>query len=134
MLQGKEDQFSKNLSQVYKLLFRQRIEMIFSKARVANFDVTAMKPHFARFTRLVYDMIVAQLRTEIAMKFVSEAKANADERQAEIDAEKSMSLTKMKETKFAYEGKLKAEKDARIIEYIKYLIGQTKNNEFVLRP
>ena len=43
-----------------------------------------------------------------------------------------MSLTRMKEKKISQEKKDKEEKDRRILEYIKYLIGQQANNEFQL--
>lgn len=39
----------------------------------------------------------------------------------------------MKETKAAYEKRRKVERESRLVEYIKYIIGETANNDFELR-
>lgn len=44
-----------------------------------------------------------------------------------------MSMTRMKEKKISVVKREQAEKDKRILEYIKYLIGQQANNEFLLK-
>ena len=48
-------------------------------------------------------------------------------------AVKAMSVTKMEETKVSYERSQKNQFDSRIVEYIKYLIGETVNNDFELK-
>lgn len=51
----------------------------------------------------------------------------------QIDAETTMCITKMKEQKAATSKRVLEVKDKRIIDYIKYLIGQQANNDFVLK-
>ena len=47
-----------------------------------------------------------------------------DPEELNLDANKTMSLTRMKEKKISTEKREAEEKDRRILEYIKYLIGQ----------
>ena len=53
-----------------------------------------------------------------------------DEEEHHNDANKTMSLTRMKEKKISTVKRDMALKDKRILDYIKYLIGQQGNNEF----
>ena len=53
--------------------------------------------------------------------------------QAETMIEQAMSLTHMKEKKMTTEKRAAQVKDKRIVDYIKYLIGQTANNDFTLK-
>jgi hypothetical protein len=83
--------------------------------------------------RKVYDGIVAELRSEITrLKIERAVKARQDPEHAATEADTIMSLTRMEEKKSSVENKAAAEKDKRIVEYIKFLISQTANNEFTL--
>ena len=55
-----------------------------------------------------------------------------DGEELEKDANKTMSITRMKEKKIATVKRDQEVKDRRILEYIKYLIGQQANKEFQL--
>ena len=52
---------------------------------------------------------------------------------ATVAANKAMSMTRMEESKVSNKKRVMAEKDREIVEYIKYLIGKTVNNDFELR-
>ena len=56
-----------------------------------------------------------------------------DADKAELEAEKLTSVTRMKEMKMTVQRRAAKNKDKRIVEYIKYLIGQTTNNEFTIQ-
>ena len=56
-----------------------------------------------------------------------------DGEELEKDANKTMSITRMKEKKIATVKRDQEVKDRRILEYIKYLIGQQANKEFQLQ-
>ena len=120
-----------HLCQLYKFLFQKQTEAAHSKQRLAQFDPREMKVHFDRFMRKVYDRVVAEIRQDIINRRME--KNARGEAVTEAEAVKGMSLTKMKETKVSTEQKVALDKDKRIVEYVKYLIGQTANNEFVLR-
>ena len=76
--------------------------------------------------RKVYDSIVAQLRAQIFEQRLASARERMNTDDGEElagDADKTMSLTRMKEKKIATVKREQAVKDRRILEYIKYLIG-----------
>jgi len=82
-----------------------------------------MLPHFERFMRKVYDGIVAELRSEITrLKIERAVEDRQDPENATFEADKTMSLTRMEEKKISVHNKAVAEKDKRIVEYIKFLI------------
>lgn len=127
------DMYSVHLCSMYKFLLKKRVEMTFNKNRLKNFKPKEMLPHFERFMRRVYDGIVSDIRVELTKQRISRAiEEGNDLSLATTEADKLMSITKMKEKKVSAEKEATIEKDGRIVEYVKYLIGQTQNNDYVL--
>lgn len=74
--------------------------------------------------RRVYDGIVSDIRSELTrLRIERSVDGGKDPGVAATDAQKLMSITRMKEKKVAAERQATIEKDGRIVEYVKYLIG-----------
>ena len=102
--------------------------MAHDKSVLAKFDPLVMHEHFERFMRKVYDRIIMECRQEIMERRQASGRGVTEDQ-----AYQDMCLTKMKEKKISVVKEVEKEKDKRIIEYIKYLIGQTANNDFILK-
>ena len=116
------------------MLFKQRIDLAHSKERLRKFKPESMEKHVNSYMRKVYDDYIAVVRNKITSKITDNMLAKGfSEEEAHQAAILSLSVTKMEETKVAYQNRRNKEQDRRIIEYIKYLIGETVNNDFVLK-
>lgn len=97
-----KDPYHVHLGQVYKFLFKKQIELVHSKKRMAVFKPDDMHSHMERFVKKAYDAIVTQMREEIVrIRVEREVEALGEEfrDQALLEAEKSISMTRIKEMK-----------------------------------
>ena len=93
-----------------------------------------MEKHIESFMRKIYNEYVAEVRAQLVAKRIEKLKENGMSEAEAMDAAiKAMSVTKIEETKVSYQRRAEAEKDCRIVDYIKYLIGETVNNDFELK-
>ena len=123
-----------HLSQVYKMLFKKRVDMAHSRERLRKFKPEKMEKHIESFMRKIYNEYVAEVRAQLVAKRIEKLKENGMSEAEAMDAAiKAMSVTKIEETKVSYQRRAEAEKDCRIVDYIKYLIGETVNNDFELK-
>lgn len=97
-----KDPYHVHLGQVYKFLFKKQIELVHSKKRMTSFKLDDMHSHRERFIKKAYDAIVALMREEIVRINVErEVEARGEESRdlALLEAEKSLSMTRIKEIK-----------------------------------